>query len=209
MADFPNVPLAPGVPPVLRLPGALQLVPELLFEDLVGGMFGDLGPQWGIFLGGAPVLSPDSIADFGYKEQWAICDYPLEQGAFQSYNKVAIPFDARVRITVGSSEEARRAVLEQVAAIAQTLDLYDVVTPEKTYPSCNVVHYDYQRRSNRGVGLLTIDIWLREVRVTAGVGFGLGSVASPSAASPVNGGAPQTQTPTPAQITASGGIWPA
>lgn len=195
MADFPTVPIAPGVPALPREAGVSAFLPALMTGDLVLGL-GLVGPQWGVFSGGSPILVPDNIVDFGFRNTAAIMDYPLEEGAFGTYNKVANPFDTKVRMTVGRSEAARQAFLAEVDAVQKSLDLFDVVTPSKTYTSVNVVHYDYNQRAERGVGLLTVDLWLREVRVTATSSFS--NTQSPSGASPQNGGAPQTATPPPA-----------
>lgn len=169
MADFPDVPDVPGVPPVLRDPGAL-LDPGLILMqfDTVIGYGGNLTPQWGLYLGGVPVVVPDTIPSFEFKSDWAICDYPVERGGFESFNKVDIPFTTRIQFVSGGSVENREALLSQIAAVAGTLQLFDVVTPEVVYPSVNVQHYDYRRTARNGLGLLAVDMQLLEVRVTAG-----------------------------------------
>ena len=59
---FPDVPKAPGVPPVFRAPTQPVFTARLLIADAVTilGMFA--GPQWGIFTtGGQPFAIPDSV----------------------------------------------------------------------------------------------------------------------------------------------------
>ena len=56
-------------------------------------------------------------------------------------------------------------VEEVVNRYAKTLDLYDVVTPEITYLSCSISHYDYRRTSSQGVGLVVVDVWVSLVIV--------------------------------------------
>jgi hypothetical protein len=190
MPDIPNV---PGVPPLSSF-SADNVV--LLFEDVVSAILGFLGgPQWGIFLDGVPAFDYNSIVDFDFKQDWPISDYQVEDGGFQSYDKVQMPFDVRVRVSSGGSEFERQSLLTSVLAAANTLDLYDVVTPEQTYPGCNITHVDFKRTATNGVGMIIIDIWFIEIRVTSTSTFSstqnpttsgqqnTGSVA-PSAASP-------------------------
>lgn len=169
----------------------------LLAEDAVGLFAGALSLPWGIYYGGAPVVIADNVISFDYRQQSSISDFPVEEGSFQSYDKVAIPYDARIRFTAGGPEVARQALLTSIAAIAGDLNLYDIVTPTAVYLNANVVHYDYTRRANSGLGLLVVDVWLLEVRIA--VGAVLSNTQSPANASQVNAGPVQTTAPTPNQ----------
>jgi hypothetical protein len=166
---MPNVPNVPGVP---ALPSYTAAAVTLLISDLVSGLIGSSPPVWGIYLDGAPAL-PDarSMVSFGYKQDWTISDYPVEEGGFQSYDKVQLPFDARVRISSEGSPTGRAALLAALDVVANSLDLYDIVTPEKVYSSVNVTHVDYDREAARGVGMLLIDVWFIEIRVSATAEF--------------------------------------
>ncbi len=112
-----------------------------------------------------------SIVDFEYKQDWTLSEYQVEQGAFQSYDKVQLPFDVRMRVAAGGSEANRASLLTTVEGIANSIELYNVATPEEFYLNCNVSHYDYKRTAINGVGLLVVDIWLTEIRVTSTSSF--------------------------------------
>jgi hypothetical protein len=164
---------------------------EVLESDAVGllaGLFQQ--QQWGIFFGGVPIIIADNVVEVQYRQQWSISDFPVEQGAFASYDKVQVPYDARLRFTAGGSLANREAMLASIAAVAADTNLYDVVTPEAVYLSCNFTHYDYSRRSNEGLGLLSVDIWLIEVREA--VSAAMSNTQDPSSASQTNGGTVQT-----------------
>lgn len=195
---FPNVPNVPGVPPLARLPGFFANNTQPLTSDTIGS-FGHPGtPQWGIFRNGQPVVVAESVQSVEYRQDWEISDYPLEQGAFESYNKVNTPFDAKVRFATGASEADRQQLIQSIENIAGTLNLYDVVTPERIYQSTNILHYDYNRTSSRGVGLLQVDVWVTEIRLNATAQFS--STQAASGASPVNDGTVQTTDPVQQQI---------
>lgn len=191
---MPAVPNLPGVPPLSSyLLGAL---PGLLLTDLVFALIGETAAPWGIYLGGVPVVDADSVVTFDFRQEYTVSDYPLEQGAFESYDKVQVPFDVRVRYAAGGSEFNRQLLLTSIDDIVGDLNLYDVVTPEIVYPSCNVVHQDYRRTNVNGVGLLQIDVWLVQVRVTAQAAFQ--NVQNPQSASAKSLGIVQPSEVTPA-----------
>jgi len=144
--------------------------------------------QWGIFQNGIPVVTADTVAAFEYRQEWVLSDFPVEGGAFRSYDKVFTPFDARFRFVAGGSEANRAALLASVQAIAGNLTLYDAASPEAIYIGCNIKHFDYRRTSTRGVGLIEIDVWLEQVMVTSS---SQNNTAQPSGASPTNDGSIQ------------------
>lgn len=190
---MPNVPKVPGVPALSSY--AVNAV-TLLVEDAIAILLSFDEPDWGIFLDGEQALpEANSVVSFNYKQDWSISDYPVEEGAFQSYDKVQLPFESRVRVTSGGSLQARAALLNAVDVIANSLDLYDIVTPEKIYSPVNVTHYDLNRSATNGVGMLSIDIWFIEVRVSSTTEFS--NTAQPSAAGQQNSGVVQAQSAPP------------
>jgi hypothetical protein len=200
---MPNVPFLPGVP-TLSSYGAN--VATLLVADVFQFVSSLFVPQWGIFFAGVPVILADNVVSVDFKQEWSISNYPVEEGAFESYDKVNSPFEARVRFSAGGSIFERKALIESVNAVANSLSLFDVVTPEETYRNVNVYHYDYHRSADRGAGLIVIDVWCLEVRTSAVAAFS--NTQSPSGASPVSGGAVQAQPATSDQTQAitSGGL---
>jgi len=191
-----------GIPPLLTNIGNVVTTVSILRSDaaIVLGLFAD--PQWGVFnQDGSIALQPDSIIDLDFKKDWQIPNYRQEQGAFQTYNKITLPYDIRVRMTKGGTDSERANFLLAVESAAASLNLYEVVTPEITYPNANITHYDYRRTSTNGVGLLTVDLWLLEVRVTATVQFQ--STAAPSGTNPTNDGNVLPQVPTTSQSAAA------
>jgi hypothetical protein len=197
---MPNVPNVPGVPP---LTSYIANTIAIVAQDLISLFIPPAAPQWGLFLDGASVVTANSVASFEYKQDWPISDYPVEEGGFQSYDKVQLPFDVRVRFVSGGSEFDRQSLLDSVDAAANTLDLYDVLTPEALYESCSITHYDYQRTAVNGVGMIVVDVWLVQIRVTSTATFT--NTQSPGTAGQQGLGNVQTQQPTTAQQALAGG----
>lgn len=192
--SVPDVPNVPGVP---ALSSYLTQNLGFLTADAVSLLVLALPPTWGIFLDGIPVLPKNSTINFSYRQDWTISNYPVEEGGFQSYDKVQLPFDVRIRVVSGSTRTDCYALLAALDIIANTLNLYDVVTPERVYLSCNVTHYDYTRSATNGASIIIVDIGLVEIRVTATATFS--NTQQPGGAGQQSLGNVQTQTPTQAE----------
>lgn len=212
---MPNVPNVPGVPP---LPSYSTQVFGLLTSDLVGIVGGLFVSQWGIFLNGIPVLSTaDNFVSLDFKQDFAISDYPVEgaigglanplsiggSSGFQTYNKVALPADIRIRASCGGSEAKRQAFLATCAVIVPNTFLYDVVTPERIYLNYVFSHMDVRRQAGQGAGLVTVDLWLTEVRTSFTATFL--NTAQPGIAGAQALGAVQPQAPSDVALQGAGG----
>jgi hypothetical protein len=127
--------------------------------------------QWGIYEGDNQIIFPDSIVSLDVKREWSLPNYPMEQGAFQTYNKVATPTDVRVRMTFAGTELQQKTFLDKLDELAGSVRLFDVVTKGRTYLKMNIKHYDMKRTATNGAGMLTVDVALQEVRNTIVASF--------------------------------------
>lgn len=195
MADIPNV---PGVPPLGSFSGNNI---ALLVADIVSLLGAALGPQWGVFLDGEPVIFSDNTLSFAFKQDAPVSTYPVEEGGFQSYDKVQLPAEITLRVSAGGDISARQALLASIDAQFNTTDLYDILTPEKTFLSYNFTHQDYHRDATRGATLIAVDLHFMEIRVTTTAtatptnGNTLSNTASPTVAGQQNIGNVQPQIP--------------
>lgn len=164
---FPNVPFAPGVPPLPRLPGALGVVVDLILSDALSLLAGLGDPQWGLFLDGFPVVEAESVVSFEFKKGAQVANFPIEGGKFEAYDKVQRPFDVRLRFSTGDTLSARQELLESAQAAVDSLELMDAVSPEAVYENVNPTHMDYRRTAQNGVGLIVVDIFCEQIRTTA------------------------------------------
>lgn len=205
-----SVPAIPGLPGLPGLP-TLSATTQLQDVYVVGKR---IKPTWGIYLADTETLlvKPDTILSIDYRRDWRLADYPIENGAFETYNKVPVPFDVKVRMTKGSlkplpgasvdpavSDFGRRDFLKALEAAAESLALYDVRTPDAGYYGVNIVSVDYRREASNGASLLTVEVGLREVRLTA-VSTNV-NVKEPAGAVPISSGTVQTKTPTTSQVS--------
>lgn len=161
----------------------------LLVADVISSIVST--PQWGIYLNGVPVVVADNVVAFGFKKSARISKYPQEQGAFASYNKVAVPAEPRLQYSTGGSIADRQALLASIDPLVSDLNLYDVVTPEMTYSGYNVIDYDYPRTAD-SAGLIKVDIRLEQVVIAGQSTFS--NTASPNDAGQTNNGLVQPQS---------------
>lgn len=116
------------------------------------------------------VVDPDSILDFGYRNEVDIPDFPIQNGAFANYNRVNLPYEASVRLSKGGSEQDRRNFLNQIDVLMNSLELYQIVTPERTYVDVNPVRFEVMRRGANAAYFLTeVDLFFREIRTVTAV----------------------------------------
>src|SRR5258708_25906921 len=139
MPGFLHRPNAPGVPPLHSFAGST--IP-LLVADAIAIISAFLGPQWGIFLDGFPVIAADNTISFDLKQDLPVSDYQVELGGFQSYNKVTLPTDLRVRMSAGRSLLSRALFLQTIENEITTTDLYAAATPQKVYRRYNFTPQD-------------------------------------------------------------------
>lgn len=187
-------------------PSGLAVLAEL--GDLVGiDLLNPLSTDWKILDANtsAPVIVPDTVPRFEYRGEARVSDYPVEQGAFASYNKVQVPFDVRmtmvcsgsnfaqkgaqalrnaVGLSIGQNLMQRPDFLDTLDYMRLTTDLFVIVTPDKTYPNVNLEHFDYRRETTNGATMLIVEAWFREVRVSGAAKY-TNDTAAPSGADPV------------------------
>lgn len=199
-----NPPGAPTVPNGSQPPDA----PPLQSDDTASLSPNPNAPQWGLYKGGSPVIVADSVVTFGFKANSEISTYQVEQGAFQSYDKVQLPANGTVRYSTGGALSDRTAFLASIETAKQSTDLYDLVTPEVTYPNANVTDYNYDRTNTNGVGLLVVDVMVEEVRPTGMATYSttpgvtpVTNAKAPGANDPVNDGTVQSSAASQPQTT--------
>lgn len=183
--NYPNVPNVAGVPALIRKAGAVSQAVGYIshIDNVVERLIGSSAAEnWGIYSAttGNQVLVPDTFLGIDYKNAYRLMDYPLEAGAFETYNKVANPFEASISMAKGGTLAERTAFLNTVDALVKDLNFYTIVTPEESYASVNLERYDYRRENRNGTHLIVVHLYFREIRVTAQVnGVGGISMVSP------------------------------
>ncbi len=207
MSKFPNVPNLPGVPPLLR--NGLSAVSTV--QGLVAGAHtivqffsgAPAKPVWGIFDStGTSVVDADSFLSFDAGREANDADFQVQDGKFESYNKVVLPGRNSVRISKGGSLTDRANLLRQIDVLFESLDSFYILTPEKTYLNMNCERYTVDRRDKDAAYFLTdVNLYFREVlagEVTfTNTDSSTSNAQAPSAQPEINNGVVQPGTPSP------------
>jgi hypothetical protein len=219
-----------GVPPLLNTIANIGNIITLVTSDaiLVARKF--MAPTWGIYgptnssleqssefsANGDMVITgkankpiqqaiiPDSIVSIDYEKEWVVANYPVEQGQFQSYNKVRMPYHNAVLMTFSGSPkgwgsfipfvelrnyrgvELKTQLMATLEKMAASLDLYDIVTPERIYENANIMGINYRRSAEEGASLICVEVIFVEVMNTSEPKFT--EVKNPNSKPPVNTG---------------------
>ena len=214
---YPNVTPGPGVPSIFSQVGNAQNEAVLVTSDALSIVKLFFPPQWGLFtddgspafsafgLGGGPLAAASStvlgavgaggisVVEVEYRKDHRISSAQQEQGSFLSYDKVEMPFDARISYAVSGAAllGTLSNFLAQALAYQQALTMFSFIMPEMTYPSCNIVHHDFKRTARSGATMVIVDIWVEEVRITGTSQFSNTTTQNPASANPSSGGSPQ------------------
>ena len=177
---YPNVPPLPGVPALQRaapyVGAALTLLGEFLPLNIFGQDYAILATNTK-----SQLLVPDSFVDFEYKKEAKIPIYPMQGGAFQSYNKVVMPSDIKVTVTCsGNLTMSKQEFIQRITAMINSLVLVDISTPDEVYKNYNLIHVDYKRESTRGATMLIAQLWFQAVMIVTPA---TNNTAAPSGAS--------------------------
>ena len=222
--------LPPGVPPLLPRLVVVFTEAALVTADAVGlGFAGQQSSQWGLYdSGGNAVIVGDSVLSFDNDSESRVANYPVEGGGFESFNKVAVPYDVGFVFSKSGTVGDRAAFLASLDAAKNSLALLTGVTPEYSYPNLNVVRYTQQRSAQNGVTLLRVTVYCQEIRQAPPISFSntqnfngvggtntpqtsLNNTQNPESADAVNGGtvqavAPASQATTPGTSSSPGTI---
>lgn len=204
--------LATGAPTYAIVTAGNNATSGGFLSSIVGATTGTLG----LTGGGKPAITPDSVISLEWHGEERISDYPVENGGFASFNKVAVPYDLRMVMTCAGlnyvqsilqpvtqqlnqalsglglafgQPMSRDAFLAALDSMLDTTKLYDVVTPDKVYKNVNLVSYSHAKKHDDGATMVVAELIFREVRTSVDASFSNPIVStSESAASSVNVG---------------------
>jgi hypothetical protein len=171
--QFPSVPNLAGVPQLVRPLGSIAAA----LPSIIGSLFktgnpittltfaAKTAPVWGVFdVEGNQVLAPDSIIDFNYRSEFRVSDYPVQAGQFANYNKVTVPYEIPIRMVVGSTLDDRTQFVTDCEFVVASLDLYTVITPERTYVGVNPTRLEISRRETSGAFFIDAEMYFRQIQ---------------------------------------------
>ena len=207
LPPFPNVPALPGVPQLARsLLFAVSSPPTVGTPATAGAIWQSTqaAPVWGVFdQDGNQVVVPDSVMDFGYRQEYKVSNYPVQQGQFATYNKVLLPYESSLVLTKGGNLASRTAFLQTIDALTSSLNLYNIRTPEKTYTNVNCTRAELSRRGAGNATYFDVELFFIQVVEVTSQYSATSNASVPSALPPANNGNTTAVAPSSAVQTSA------
>lgn len=104
----------------------------------------------------SPVVEIDSMISLDNRQIAQVSDFRIEDGGFNSYNKVQTPGMVAVQISRGGDINKRKTFLEWLSENVRSTAVYDVVTPDHIYKNVTLEAYDISRTAEQGGASLVI-----------------------------------------------------
>lgn len=113
---------------------------------------------------GKSAITISSFLSCDIRDESAIVDGPVEEGAFASYNKVQKPLEAKVSIAIMGDDGLLSDSLRNIKSLAESTELLNIVTPTAEYRDLNLENYNYTHKTENGRGILYVDLALKEIK---------------------------------------------
>lgn len=195
LINFPDVPIAAGVPNVRRAVAGIGARLGIDQALLKYGLIDVLSYKWGIVdNNGQTVISPNVFMSIDYHGDVKSASHPVEpvdkvrggMGSFANYNKVANPNDIIVRmvfsqsdsgsdsivgVLTGQSIPSRSDALKILESMRDSTKVFNIATPDAAYSSYSLESIGHRRDGKNGVSMLTVECRFMEIRQTAEVRY--------------------------------------
>jgi hypothetical protein len=132
---------------------------------------------WGIYKDGKAVLDVDTCVSVNPDASTKVSHFPVEKGAFASYNKAREPKEIKVEVAVGGQDRIQK-LQGDLDRLLESIELFDVWVPEWVFVGYNLKKYAYKRSNEHGKNMIKADLDLVEIRQVAPQ---YGSVTLPNA----------------------------
>lgn len=174
----------------------------------------------------AVIITPDTVPRFEFSNDVRVSDFPVQNGAFASYNSVQMPFEINMTLVcgglniltpsalsnqlglnLGNQFMKKSDFLTTLESMLSSINLFQIVTPDEIYKNAKLEHFDYRRETNRGATILYADCRFREIRQVGTAnnsvnGLPFVNTNVPSASNPVNNGIVKTHPLDKVSVTA-------
>jgi len=153
--------------------------------------------QWTILAdGGGSLVRFTSMISVDIFCEGQALSYPVEEGAFMTYNKVQSPIDIRATLATMGLPFEFADILDTLAQYKEEALKLMVVTPSAYFDSLTLQSYGHRHDQRRNANMLTVDLHLIEVKEVQSqtTNVEVSSPKNPTSAGKVNTGKKQAQT---------------
>lgn len=120
--------------------------------------------DWALKKNGADLLSITSFLSASVTSGGSVVSAPVEEGSFTSYNKTADPLAVKVEAAFQGTKAELQTILESLETLKESTDTFSIVTPYAEYENMTLASYQFESRTENGVGVLFVTMDTEEVK---------------------------------------------
>lgn len=144
------------------------------------------------------LIEPDSVIEADVDAGSEINTHPVEQGGFDSYNRVQKPIGIRLLMACQGKNMTRSEFLATLESLREGTQTVTVALLDAAYSNMVLQDYGYKRSAEHGAVTIWADTWWKEERST-NVFVTPPASSQPQGNAAVNLGSVQATTPTTQQ----------
>lgn len=120
--------------------------------------------DWALKKNGADLLSITSFLSASITSGGSVVSAPVEEGSFTSYNKTADPLAVKIEAAFQGTKAELQTILESLESLKESTDTFSIVTPYAEYENMTLASYQFESRTENGVGVLFVTMDTEEVK---------------------------------------------
>lgn len=113
---------------------------------------------------GNSVLPIKSILALSATSGGSVVSDAIEEGSFTAYNKTSEPLELNMEIGFEGEDWELQHALTSLAELKDSVATFSIVTPYHEYENMTLENYDYEMKTENGLGALIANCTFKEIR---------------------------------------------
>lgn len=113
---------------------------------------------------GNSVLPIKSILSLSATSGGSVVSDAIEEGSFTAYNKTSEPLELNMEIGFEGEDWELNQALTSLTELKESVATFSIVTPYHEYENMTLENYDYEMKTENGLGALIANCTFKEIR---------------------------------------------
>lgn len=113
---------------------------------------------------GNSILPIKSILSFAVTSGGSVVADAIEKGSFTSYNKTTEPLEINMEIGFEGEDWELNHALTSLSELKDSVATFSITTPYHEYENMTLENYDYEMKTENGLGALIANCTFKEIR---------------------------------------------
>lgn len=113
---------------------------------------------------GNSVLPVKSILSLSATSGGSVVSDAIEEGSFTAYNKTSEPLELNMEIGFEGEDWELNHALTSLTELKESVATFSIVTPYHEYENMTLENYDYEMKTENGLGALIANCTFKEIR---------------------------------------------